>query len=70
MKIYLDENPDSSEAIEFLCLGEGGEVTYYEGAMTNGIKDKKFATKVKSILEEEKRHLQLCIRLAKQMATA
>lgn len=72
MKIYLDENPDSSEAIEFLCLGEGGEVTHYEvmSAMTNGIKDKKFATKVKSILEEEKRHLQLCIRLAKQMATA
>jgi hypothetical protein len=30
MKIYLGENPDSSEAIEFLCLAEGGEVTHYE----------------------------------------
>jgi hypothetical protein len=66
------ENPDSSEAIEFLCLAEGGEVTHYEvmSAMTKGIKDKKFATKVKSILAEEKRHLQLCTRLAKQTATA
>jgi hypothetical protein len=30
MKTYLGENPDSSEAIEFLCLAEGGEVTHYE----------------------------------------
>jgi hypothetical protein len=72
MKTYLGEDPDSSEAIEFLCLAEGGEVTHYEvmSAMTKGIKDKKFATKVKSILAEEKRHLQLCTRLAKQTATA
>lgn len=35
MKIYLDEKPDSSEAIEFLCLGEGGEVTHYEGDERN-----------------------------------
>ncbi len=27
---YLGEDPDSSEAIEFLCLAEGGEVTHYE----------------------------------------
>ncbi len=72
MKTYLGEDPDSSEAIEFLCLAEGGEVTHYEvmSAMTKGIKDKKFATKVKSILAEEKRHLQLCTRLANQTATA
>jgi hypothetical protein len=38
-------------------------------AITKGIKDKKFAGKVKSILEE-KRHLQLCTRPAKQTATA
>jgi hypothetical protein len=25
MKTYLGEDPDSSEAIEFLCLAEGGE---------------------------------------------
>ena len=30
MKTYLGEEPDSSEAIEFLCLAEGGEVTHYE----------------------------------------
>jgi ferritin-like metal-binding protein YciE len=72
MKTYLGEDPDSSEAIEFLCLAEGGEVTHYEvlNAMTKGVKNKKFASKVKSILAEEKRHLQLCTRLAKQTATS
>ena len=70
MKIYLGENPDSSEAIEFLCLAEGGEVTHYEvlNALTKGVKNKKFGTKVRAILAEEKRHLQLCTRLAKQAA--
>jgi rubrerythrin len=72
MKTYLGEDPDSSEAIEFLCLAEGGEVTHYEvlSAMTKGIKNRKLAAKVKSILAEEKRHLQLCIRLAKQTASS
>jgi hypothetical protein len=70
MKIYLGESPDSSEAIEFLCLAEGGEVTHYEvlGAMTKLVKDRKFSAKVKAILEEEKKHLQLCTRLARQIA--
>jgi hypothetical protein len=72
MKTYLGEDPDSSEAIEFLCLAEGGEVTHYEvlSAMTKGVKNKKFGTKVKAILAEEKRHLQLCTRLAKLAATS
>ena len=72
MKTYLGEDPDSSEAIEFLCLAEGGEVTHYEvlSAMTKGVKNKKFGTKVKAILAEEKRHLQLCTRLARQIATS
>ena len=71
MSTYLGESPDSSEAIEFLCLAEGGEVTHYEvlGAMTKKlVKDRKFSAKVKAILEEEKKHLQLCTRLAKQIA--
>jgi hypothetical protein len=72
MKTYLGEDPDSSEAIEFLCLAEGGEVTHYEvlSALTKGVRNKKLATKVKAILAEEKRHLQLCTRLAKQTATS
>lgn len=72
MKTYLGEDPDSSEAIEFLCLAEGGEVTHYEvlNAMTKGVKNRILASKVKSILAEEKRHLQLCTRLAKQTATS
>jgi hypothetical protein len=72
MKTYLGEDPDSSEAIEFLCLAEGGEVTHYEvlSALTKGVKNKKFGTKVKAILAEEKRHLELCTRLARQIATS
>jgi hypothetical protein len=71
MNTYLGDSPDSSEAIEFLCLAEGGEVTHYEvlSAMTTKlVKDRKFSAKVKAILEEEKKHLQLCTRLAKQIA--
>ena len=30
MKIYLGEEPDSSEAIEFLCLAEGGEAQVFQ----------------------------------------
>jgi hypothetical protein len=30
MQTYLGEDPDSSEALEFLCLAEGGEITHYE----------------------------------------
>jgi hypothetical protein len=75
MQTYLGEDPDSSEAIEFLCLAEGGEVTHFEvlAAMSkklNGkIKNtKKLSTAINSILREEKRHLALCTRLAKQTA--
>jgi hypothetical protein len=77
MQTYLGENPDSSEAIEFLCLAEGGEVTHYEvlaaiSKKLNGkIKNtKKLSTAVNSILREEKRHLALCTKLAKQAATS
>jgi ferritin-like metal-binding protein YciE len=72
MKIYLGKDPDSLEAIEFLCLAEGGEVTHYEllSVMAKDVKNKKLATNVKAILAEEKRHLQLCTRLAKEIAAA
>ena len=72
MKTYLGEEPDSAEAIEFLCLAEGGEVAYYEvlSSMTKGFKNRQFAIKVKPILQEEKKHLQMCTWLAKQTATA
>jgi hypothetical protein len=35
--------------------------------MTNLVKDRKLSSKVKAILEEEKKHLQLCTILAKQI---
>jgi uncharacterized coiled-coil DUF342 family protein len=38
MNTYLGEDPDSSEAIEFLCLAEGGEVTHYEVLSTMAAK--------------------------------
>ena len=70
MQTYLGKDPDSSEALEFLCLAEGGEVSHYEvlSAMTKGVKNRQFATKVKSFLQEEKKHLQICIKLTKQSA--
>ena len=30
MEAYLGEDPDTQEALEFLCLAEGGEVVHYE----------------------------------------
>ena len=70
METYLGEDA-SQEALEFLCLAEGAEVTHYEvlSAMTKGIKNKQFPTKVKSILNQEKKHLLLCIQLAKKNAS-
>jgi hypothetical protein len=76
MQTYLGQDPDSSEAIEFLCLAEGGEVTHYEvlAAISKKLNSKnknnrKLLPTVNSILREEKRHLALCIKLAKQTAT-
>lgn len=76
MQTYLGQDPDSSEAIEFLCLAEGGEVTHYEvlAAISKKLNNKitnnrKLSTTVNTILREEKRHLALCIKLAKQTAT-
>ena len=70
MQTYLGNNPDPLEAIEFLCLAEGGEVIHYEvlSAMSKKIKNKKLSSTINSILREEKRHLELCTRLAKRIA--
>jgi ferritin-like metal-binding protein YciE len=70
MKIYLGEEPDTLDALEFLCLAEGGEVTHYEvlSKFIPKVKDKRFGNAVRSILKEEKRHLQMCTRLAKEHA--
>jgi ferritin-like metal-binding protein YciE len=67
METYLGEDPDTQEALEFLCLAEGGEVTHYEVlvSVAKDVKNKKFGTKVRAILKEEKRHLDLCTKLAK-----
>ena len=72
METYLGEDPDTQEALEFLCLAEGGEVTHYEvlTAIAKDVKNKKFGTTVKAILKEEQRHLLLCTKLAKSNAAA
>lgn len=70
METYLGDQPDTQEALEFLCLAEGGEVTHYEvlAGVAKDVKNKKFGTKVRAILKEEKRHLALCTKLAKSNA--
>jgi DNA-dependent RNA polymerase auxiliary subunit epsilon len=68
METYLGEEPDTQEALEFLCLAEGAEVTHYEvlSSVTKEVKSKKFGTKVRDILKEEQNHLEMCTKLAKQ----
>ena len=68
METYLGEEPDSQEALEFLCLAEGGEVTHYEvlASVAKEVKSRKFGTQVRNILKEERDHLELCTKLAKQ----
>jgi ferritin-like metal-binding protein YciE len=70
MKTYLGEDPEVQDALEFLCLAEGGEITHYEilSSLAGETNSKKFADTVKSILKEEKKHLQLCTKLAKRNA--
>jgi ferritin-like metal-binding protein YciE len=68
MQTYLGEDPDTLDALEFLCLAEGGEVTHYEvlDELAKEVKDEKFASEVRSILGEEKQHLKLCTQLARE----
>jgi ferritin-like metal-binding protein YciE len=72
METYLGEDPDTQEALEFLCLAEGGEVAHYEvlSSIAKDVKNKKFGTKVRAILKEEKGHLNLCTKLAKSNAAS
>ena len=72
METYLGEDADTQEALEFLCLAEGGEVTHYEvlTSVAKEVKNRKFGTTVRAILKEEQRHLQLCTKLAKTNAAA
>jgi ferritin-like metal-binding protein YciE len=72
MQTYLGEDPDTLDALEFLCLAEGGEVIHYEvlDELAQEVKDKKFASEVASILGEEKQHLQLCIQLARENSSS
>lgn len=72
METYLGDEPDNQEALEFLCLAEGGEVTHYEvlNSVSKDVKNKKFGTKVRPILKEERRHLNLCTKLAKHNAAS
>ena len=68
MKTYLGKEPDTSEALEFLCLAEGGEVTHYEvlSSISTNFDNKKLSSTVKSILKEEQDHLKRCLALAKE----
>jgi ferritin-like metal-binding protein YciE len=72
MHIYLGEDPDPSEAIDFLGLAEGGEVLHYEAlnTMAQGLGNTQASDTVQSILEEEKKHLMNCIQLVRQNASS
>ena len=72
METYLGKDPDTQEALEFLCLAEGGEVAHYEvlASVAKDVKSRKFGTQVRGILKEEKRHLGLCTKLAKNNAAS
>jgi ferritin-like metal-binding protein YciE len=72
MHIYLGEDPDPSEAIDFLGLAEGGEVLHYEAlnTMAQSLGSTQASDTVKSILEEEKKHLMNCIQLVRQNASS
>ena len=65
MQTYLGEDPDTLDALEFLCLAEGGEVTHYEvlDELAKEVKDKKFASEVASILGEENQDLHFAYSL-------
>lgn len=68
MKTYLGEEPDKSEALEFLCLAEGGEVSHYEvlEAISKKFNNRKLRSTVRSILRQEKAHLTVCTDMAKE----
>ena len=68
METYLGEDPDTQEALEFLCLAEGAEVTHYEvlSSVAKKVKSRKFGTMVRKILKEEHNHLEICTKLSKQ----
>jgi ferritin-like metal-binding protein YciE len=72
METYLGEDPDTQEGLEFLCLAEGGEVAHYEvlSSIAKDVKNKKFGTRVRGILKEEKGHMTLCTKLAKSNAAS
>lgn len=72
METYLGEDPDTQEALEFLCLAEGAEVTHYEvlAAISKDVQNKKFGTTVREILKEEQAHLDTCTKLAKSNASS
>lgn len=51
MQTYLGEEPDTQDALEFLCLAEGGEVTHYEvlNSLASSVKEKSFGTSAQRV---------------------
>jgi ferritin-like metal-binding protein YciE len=69
MDIYLKGHEEPTTALEFLCQAEVGEVTHYEllkNMAGQQVNDPTFSSEVRSILDEEKQHLQECIQAAKE----
>ena len=71
MKTYLGDEPDTQEALEFLCLAEGAEVTHYE-VLNSVSKDVKIRSSGQNKIDPQGRkgHLDLCTKLATDNAAS
>ena len=61
MQTYLGEDPDTLDALEFLCLAEGGEVTHYEvlSEIAKEFKEKKIGSRSQIDFKGRKRSPQV-----------
>ncbi len=68
MSTYLGNSPDTQEALEFLCIAEGGELIHYNvlDSLSKELKNREMGRVVRSIQAEEERHLKSCINMAKE----
>jgi ferritin-like metal-binding protein YciE len=68
--LKVAEKITDKDAIDILKQNLQEKESTYANITTSEIKNRRFATHVKATLAEEKRHLQLCTRLAKEIAAA
>ena len=70
IECYVIEKNREDDPTNGTIIAKLWEYNILPEILPKDVKNKKFGTKVKAILAEEKRHLQLCTRLAKLAATS